>query len=107
VIRIPEEHRGRSSWVFLTASYARLGRTEEAGETKAKLLEAFPNVSAERIVNEDYLYARKGDEDLFVDGFRIASLPICMTRAEIASFKSAKPRAECEAERAKAIAAKS
>jgi hypothetical protein len=41
--------------VFLAASYARLGRTEEAAEAKAKLLKAFPNVSAERVVNEDYV----------------------------------------------------
>jgi TolB-like protein/Tfp pilus assembly protein PilF len=102
VMRMPEEQRQRSSWVFLTASYARLGRTEEAAEARAKLLKAFPNVSAERVINEDYVYARKKDEDFFVDGFRVAGLPVCMTADEIAQFPTAKPRAECEAERAKA-----
>jgi TolB-like protein/class 3 adenylate cyclase/tetratricopeptide (TPR) repeat protein len=102
VMRMPEEHRGRSSWVFLAASYARLGRTEEAAEAKAKLLEAFPNVSAERVLNEDYVYARKEDEELFVDGFRVAGLPVCMTADEIAQFPAPTPRPECEAERAKA-----
>ena len=62
VMRMPEEHRARSSWVFLAASYARLGRTEDAAEAKLKLLEAFPNVSAERVINEDYVFARKEDE---------------------------------------------
>ena len=42
VMRMPEEQRPRNSWVLLTASYARLGRTEEAAEAKAKLLKAFP-----------------------------------------------------------------
>jgi TolB-like protein/tetratricopeptide (TPR) repeat protein len=102
VTRMPEEQRARSSWFFLTASYARLGRMEEAAQAKAKLLEVFPNVSAERVINEDYLYARKKDEDFFVDGFRVAGLPVCMTADEIARFPTAKPRAECEAERAKA-----
>ena len=86
VMRMPEEQRARSSWVFLAASYARLGRTEEAAEAKAKLLKAFPNVSAERVINEDYVYARKEDEDFFVDGFRVAGLPVCMTAEEIAQF---------------------
>ena len=107
VMRMPEEHRARSSWVFLAASYARLGRTEDAAEAKLKLLEAFPNVSAERVINEDYVFARKEDEDLFVDGFRVAGLPVCMTHAEIASFPELRPRPECEVERANARTAKS
>jgi tetratricopeptide (TPR) repeat protein len=102
VMRMPEEQRARSSWVFLTASYARLGRMEEAAEAKAKLIKAFPNVSAERVINEDYVYARKEDEDFFVDGFRVAGLPVCMTADEIAQFPAPRPRPECETERAKA-----
>jgi adenylate cyclase len=102
VMRMPEEQRQRASWVFLTASYARLGRMEEAADARAKLLKAFPNVSAEWVINEDYVYARQEDEDFFVDGFRIAGLPVCMTADEIAQFPTANPRAECEAERAKA-----
>jgi TolB-like protein/class 3 adenylate cyclase/tetratricopeptide (TPR) repeat protein len=102
VMRMPEEQRGRSSWVFLAVSYARLGRMEEAAEAKAKLLRVFPNVSAERVLNEDYVYARQEDEDLFVDGFRVAGLPVCMTAEEIAQFPAPRPRTECEAERAKA-----
>jgi hypothetical protein len=102
VMRMPEEQRQRSSWVFLTASYARLGRTEEAAEARAKLLKAFPNVSAERVINEDYVYARQEDEDFFVDSFRVAGLPVCMTAEEIEQFPAATPRPECQAERAKA-----
>jgi TolB-like protein/class 3 adenylate cyclase/tetratricopeptide (TPR) repeat protein len=106
VARIPEEHRSRDAWVILVASYARLGRTEEAALTRVKVLRAFPNVSAERMVNEDYAYARKEDEDFFVDGFRVAGLPVCMTVDEIAQIAAAKPRPECQAERAKAVAEK-
>jgi TolB-like protein/class 3 adenylate cyclase/tetratricopeptide (TPR) repeat protein len=102
VMRMPEEQRSRDSWVFLAASYARLGRTEDAADAKAKLLNAFPNVSAERMINEDYVYARKEEEDFFVDSFRVAGLPVCMTPEEIAQLPAGKPRPECEAERAKA-----
>ena len=42
VMRMPEEHGRRDSWVMLAGSYARLGRTEEAAEAKAKLLRPSP-----------------------------------------------------------------
>jgi hypothetical protein len=87
---------------MLAGSYGQLGRTEEAAEAKAKLLKVFPNVSAERVLNEDYAYAREEDEKLFVDGFRVAGLPVCMTAEEITQFPTLKPLPECEAERAKA-----
>jgi TolB-like protein/class 3 adenylate cyclase/tetratricopeptide (TPR) repeat protein len=107
VNRMPEESRSRDSWAFLTASQSRLGKAEEANAARARLLEAFPDVSAERMLNEDYAFARKEDEDLFVDGFRVAGLPVCMTKEEIAQFPALKPRPECQAERAKAVAEKS
>jgi hypothetical protein len=59
------------------------------------------------MINEDYVYARQEDEDFFVDGFRVAGLPVCMTAEEIAELPAVKPRPECKAERAKAVAAKS
>jgi TolB-like protein/class 3 adenylate cyclase/tetratricopeptide (TPR) repeat protein len=98
---IPEEIRTRDVWVFLTASYAWLGRGEEAASAREKLLRAFPTVSAERSLNEDYTFAKQKDEDFFVESHRVADLPLCMTVSEIASIPSAKRRAECEAERAK------
>ncbi len=57
VARMPEAQRSRDAWVILVASYARLGRTEEAALIRSKALQAFPNVSAERMINEDYAYA--------------------------------------------------
>ena len=59
------------------------------------------------MINEDYVYARKEDEGLFVDGFRLAGLPVRMTKEEIAQFAALKPRPECQAERARAVAVKS
>jgi TolB-like protein/class 3 adenylate cyclase/tetratricopeptide (TPR) repeat protein len=107
VNRMPEEQRTRDAWAFLTASQARLGRKDDAAVAKAKSLQAFPNVSAERMLNEDYAFARKEDGDFFVDSFRVAGLPVCMTEEEIAQFPALKPRPECQAERAQAVAVKS
>jgi hypothetical protein len=59
------------------------------------------------VLNEDYVFARKQDEDLFIDGFRVASLPVCMTAEEIAALPAAKPLPECQTERAKGIAERS
>jgi TolB-like protein len=107
VMRMPEKERSRDSWVFLTASLARLGRTTEVAEARAKTMQAFPTVSAERMINEDYVYARKEDEDLFIEGFRVADLPVCMSVDELATFPSPKRLPECDAERAKAALPKS
>jgi hypothetical protein len=68
---------------------------------------AFPDVSAEPMLNEDYAFARQKDEAFFVRSFRVAGLPLCMTAAETAKFSAPKPRLECRATRAKAVAVKS
>ena len=45
-------------------------RRRRRDAARARLLQAFPDVSAERMLNEDYAFARKEDEDFFVDSFR-------------------------------------
>jgi hypothetical protein len=56
VVRQPEENRQRDGWVHLAASYAWLGQGQKAAEARTKLLQAFPTVSAERLLNEDYVF---------------------------------------------------
>ena len=107
VERMPEASRTRDSWVFLATGYAWLGKVQEHARAKARLLQLFPTISAERSLNEDYIFARKEDEEFFVESFRVAELPVCMTPDEIAGMPNAKSRAECQAERAKAMAIKS
>jgi hypothetical protein len=58
------------------------------------------------MLNEDYTFARKEDEDLFVEGFEVAGLPVCLGAGELAAFPSPKRLSECDAERAKAAAPK-
>ena len=79
---VPLESQTRDSWLFLAGSYVRLGKEKEAADTKAKLLRAFPTVSAERMLNEDYAFARKEDEDFFIDTFRVLELPVCMSAVD-------------------------
>jgi tetratricopeptide (TPR) repeat protein len=106
VTRMPEEQRTRDAWVFLAASYARLGKEPELAATRTKLLRAFPTVSAERMLNEDYTFATKEAEDLFVEGFRAAGLPVCLGAEELAAFANPKRLPEYGAERARATAPK-
>lgn len=103
---MPEESRSRDSWLFLAGSYARPGRSDEAAKAKAKLLDRFPNVSAERMLNEDHAFARRQEEDFFVETFRLLDLPVCL-RPEEAKMPNLKARAECEAERARVTATRS
>jgi tetratricopeptide (TPR) repeat protein len=105
VDRAPEEERLRDMWLMFAVSHARLGHEKEARDAVAKLLHAHPNISAERMLNEDYgTFAREEDKAYFVDGFRILKLPMCMTSVEIAQFEDPKPVPGCEAERASAAA---
>ena len=107
VVRMPEG-AAVAGFVGHPRRQLRAARQDRGGRRdQGQAAAAFPNVSAERMVNEDYAYARKEDEDFFVDGFRVAGLPVCMTAEEIAQFPALKPRPECEAERAKAETAKS
>ena len=59
------------------------------------------------MLNEDYSFARQEDRDYFVDSFRAADLPVCMTAQETCSQPPAKPLAECQAARAGTIATRS
>ena len=101
VNRMPEESRTRDSWLYLAVSYARMGKQKEAVEAKAKLLQAFPDVSAERMLNEDYTFARKQDEEFFIDAFKAIDMPVCAPAEFMAKLISPKPLSACNTNRPK------
>jgi TolB-like protein/Tfp pilus assembly protein PilF len=76
VSRIPEDARGRGAWLLLTLSCAMLGRESEAAQAKAELLAKYPSISAERLMSEEWRFARAEEENLFLNGFRKARLPL-------------------------------
>jgi TolB-like protein/tetratricopeptide (TPR) repeat protein len=107
VTRMPEESRGRDAWAFLAIAQAKLGNEEQAAAARAKLLAAFPNASAERMLNEDYTFGTQAAEDLFMEGFRSGGLPACLTADELKAFPKPYRRADCDAERATAAVPRS
>src|SRR3546814_1959568 len=72
IARIPRGARGRGSQVLLTLSYALLGRVDEADAARAELLAAYPSMSAEVLLNQDWDFARTEEETRPLAGFRPA-----------------------------------
>ena len=76
VSRIPQNARGFGVRLMLTLSYALLGRVPETRRARAELLAHYPLVSADRLLEQDWLLARTEEKDLILDGFRAAQLPL-------------------------------
>jgi hypothetical protein len=89
VTRVREDARTRGSRLFLAFSYALLGRKDEAERARAVVMAKYPNMSAELLLNQGYVFTRPQEEKLFLDGFRAAGIPVCATDADLA--KTAKP----------------
>jgi TolB-like protein/Tfp pilus assembly protein PilF len=87
---IPREARGRGARLFLTFSYALLGRENEAARARAELLASYPSISAELLLNQDWICARPQEENLLLEGFRAAHLPVCASNDDLAAI--AEPR---------------
>jgi hypothetical protein len=47
------------------------------------------------------VFARKQEQDLFIESFRKLRLPVCATEAQLAKFPDPKHLPECEAQRVK------
>ena len=94
VSRIPLDARGRGSRLLLTLSYALLGRTSEMELARTELIAKYPSISAELLLNQDYIFARQ-QEDLLLDGFRKAGLPLCAADADLALIPNPRRLPEC------------
>jgi TolB-like protein/class 3 adenylate cyclase len=92
---IPEESRSRFSRLALAASYAFLGRAEEADAAKALFVARHGTPSAELWLNQGFSFARQRERDLFVDGFRKLRLPICATPQDLAGISMPKRLPDC------------
>ncbi len=62
VSRIPQNARGFGVRLMLTLSYALLGRVPETRRARAELLAHYPLVSADRLLEQDWLLARTEEE---------------------------------------------
>jgi hypothetical protein len=72
-----------------------LGREEAFAEARRTLLAAHPNVSAELLLNEGWVFERQEDQDLFLKGFEMSGLPRCASPEEIARIDNPRRLAGC------------
>jgi TolB-like protein/class 3 adenylate cyclase len=77
VSAVPEASRSRFGRFMLAASYAMLGRAEEAATAKASFVAKHGEPSAEAWLNEGFSFARATEQELFIDAFRQLGLPVC------------------------------
>jgi adenylate cyclase len=92
--QIPEENRSRDVRFLRAASYAFLGRAEDAERAKADLAKN-DELVMERRWNEDWVTARANEQDLFREAFRKLGLRICATDEELKKYASPKRLPEC------------
>jgi TolB-like protein len=87
ISRVPPESRSKGSRLFLTFSLAFLGRKDDLKRARAELLEAYPNISAELLLNQGWAFERDEDRKLFLDGFAQANVPVCATSSDLAKIE--------------------
>lgn len=96
VNRLPIAARSKGSRLFLAFSYALLGKKTEAAAARADLLQKFPAISAELLMNQGWVYPRPEDQELFLDGFRAADVPLCAKPTDLAAFSNPVRLPECQ-----------
>lgn len=91
----------------LAMSYAQLGRDDEARQA-ATLSKQLEDWSAERELGatREFAPAAAANRALFLDGWRKAGLQVCATAEQLSKDLGIKRIPECEAERARAAAAR-
>ena len=80
---------------FRAASYAFLGRAEDAERAKADLIAKNGEQVMEIWFNEGDAFARTSEQDIEREGFRKLGLRICATEEELKKFDNPKRLPEC------------
>jgi adenylate cyclase len=93
--QIPEENRDARPRFYLAASYAFLGRAEEAERAKADLIAKDGEQVMELWFNNGDVFARTDEQDIEREGFRKLGLRICATEEELMKFDNPKRLPEC------------
>ena len=93
--QITEENRAFWDQVLRAASYAFLGRTEEAERAKAELVAKDGEQVLEIWVNNGQVYVRTTEQDLLREAFRKLGFRICATEEELKKIDNPKRLPEC------------
>jgi adenylate cyclase len=93
--QVPEENLDAWPRLLRAASYAFLGRAEDAERAKADLIAKDGEQVMEIWFNEGDAFARTIERDLEREGFRKLGLRICATDEELKKFDNPKRLSEC------------
>ena len=93
--QIPEETRNKFDRFFRAASYAFLGRVEDAARAKADLSAKKGEQVMELWFNEGDVFARAIEQDMEREAFRKLGLRICATEEELKKYDNPKRLPEC------------
>jgi tetratricopeptide (TPR) repeat protein len=93
--QIPEESRNRFVRFYQAASYAFLGRAEDAERAKADLIAKNGEQVLEIWFNEGDSFARTNERDLEREAFRKLGFSVCATEDELKKFDNPKRLPEC------------
>ena len=95
ISRVPPDSRSRGSRLFLAFSLALVGRENDAQRARDQVLSAYPNISAELLLNQGWVFEREEDLRLFVEGFSAADIPVCATAADLTKTEDPIRLPEC------------
>ncbi len=93
--QIPDDHRDKFARFFRSASYALLGRAEDAERAKADLIAKNGEQVMEIWFNEGEVFARTNEQDIEREGFRKLGFRICATDEDLKKFDNPKRLPEC------------
>ena len=93
--QIPDDHRDRLIRLFRAASYAFLGRADDAERAKADLIAKNGEQVMEIWFNEGEVFARTIEQDLEREAFRKLGFRICATEEELKKIDNPKRLPEC------------
>jgi TolB-like protein/class 3 adenylate cyclase len=95
ISRVPPDSRSKGGRLFLAFSLAFIGREDDARRARDQVLAAYPNISAELLLNQGWAFEREEDIRLFVDGFLAADIPVCATAADLTKIEEPIRLPEC------------
>jgi TolB-like protein/class 3 adenylate cyclase len=93
--QIPADHRDAWPQLFRAASFAFLGRVEDAERNKTDLIAKHGEQVMETWFNEGELFARTTEQELEREAFRKLGFRICATEEELKKFDNPKRLPEC------------
>jgi tetratricopeptide (TPR) repeat protein len=104
-VKRPEEAMNAQQFILKAGSLAAVGRAAEAKAMVTRALARFPDISIEKLISRPDFADH--ERQRLIETMDKAGFPACAKAEELAQFEKPVRLPECEAERAKATAARS